>query len=166
MSNPNSQTPQLPLWHELPNFSLHLDQVIDITNTYVEPIVGERLTKTMMHNYFKSGVLVSPQGKLYGQIQLAGAIIVDLLKKIFTLSEISAGLKIMLKDTSPQTAYDTFVNIFNEQASRESLSSKALTNLDIETATPIIQMEYAAVESILFWLDSRKILYDNIDAEV
>jgi len=131
----------------------------------VEPIIGEKLTKTMMHNYFKSGVLESPQGKLHTQMQLAGAIIVDLLKKIFTLTEIKAGLKIMLADTSPQVAYDTFVDIFNEQASRESLSSKALTNIDIEAATPIIQMEYAAVESILFWVDSRKILYENIESK-
>lgn len=60
----NEQTAiRLPLWAELPHLSLHLDQLLDITNMYLEPIIGDAITKTMMHNYFKAGIIIPPVKK-------------------------------------------------------------------------------------------------------
>nr|WP_252893057.1 DUF1836 domain-containing protein [Lentilactobacillus otakiensis] len=54
---------KLPMWEELPTFSLHLDQLLDLTNGYLEPIIGDKITKTMLHNYFKAKILVPPVKK-------------------------------------------------------------------------------------------------------
>lgn len=54
---------KLPMWDELPSFDLHLDQLLDLTNQYLSPIIGSKITKTMMHNYFKADIIVPPNAK-------------------------------------------------------------------------------------------------------
>ena len=109
---------RLPMWEELPAFSLHLDQLLDLTNEYLEPIIGDKITKTMLHNYFKAKILVPPVKKKYQRTQLAGAIVVGLLKNIFTLNEVKAGLITLLGNGTPKTGYNNFVIMFNEQAAK------------------------------------------------
>lgn len=63
---------RLPMWEELPAFSLHLDQLLDLTNEVLEPIIGDKITKTMLQNYFKARILVPPVKSKYHRTQLAG----------------------------------------------------------------------------------------------
>ncbi|WP_229564691.1 DUF1836 domain-containing protein [Pediococcus pentosaceus] len=105
----------LPKWDELPNSELHLDQVIDLANNYLRPLEVDLLTPTMMHNYLKQAVIIRPQGKLYGRMQLAAVIIIGCLKSILSLDEIKRGFEAELKLTSSRRAYNNFVNAFNEE---------------------------------------------------
>lgn len=143
---------KLPMWEELPAFSLHLDQLLGLTNEYLEPIIGDKITKTMLHNYFKAKILVPPVKKKYQRIQLAGAIVVGLLKNIFTLNEIKNGLMILLGSGSPKVGYNNFVAMFNEQAAKVGEEADDPTSLELESASPATLMQYEAVQSILFWL--------------
>ncbi|MFT8399749.1 MAG: DUF1836 domain-containing protein [Lentilactobacillus diolivorans] len=162
MTSNQKSIAKLPLWDELPGFSLHLDQLLDITNSYVEPIIGETVTKTMIHNYFKGQILDSPETKGYERKQLAGAIVVDLLKNVFTLSEIKQGLNWILVDASPQEGYDNFARMFNEQAAQKRIGSTKVTSIDLKSASKATVMQYHAVQAILFWLSTRRILKDNL----
>ena len=72
--------PRLQLWSELPSFNLHLDQLLDIKNSFVEPMIEEKITKTMMHNYFKVEIIEAPIKKRYARKHLAGAIVVGVFK--------------------------------------------------------------------------------------
>ncbi|WCJ51304.1 DUF1836 domain-containing protein [Lentilactobacillus buchneri] len=130
---------RLPMWEELPAFSLHLDQLLDLTNEYLEPIIGDKITKTMLHNYFKAKILVPPVKKKYQRTQLAGAIVVGLLKNIFTLNEVKAGLITLLGNGTPKTGYNNFVIMF--------------------------KMQYDAVQSILFWLSAKNRLHEMMDPQ-
>lgn len=156
IDNPKRSSIKLPIWDELPNFDLHLDQLLDLTNQYLTPIIGSKITKTMMHNYFKADIIVPPTRKKYWRMQLAGAIVVGLLKNIFTLAEIQAGLKALLKDSSPKTGYNNFVLMFNEQAAQSGTVPAALNSLDLKSANKPTIMQYDAVQSILFWLAAKK----------
>ncbi|EEI21149.1 hypothetical protein G8J22_02570 [Lentilactobacillus hilgardii] len=161
MSHDEKGFQKLPLWRELPSFNLHLDQLLDITNAFLEPITEERITKTMMHNYFKASIIDAPIKKKYQRKQLAGAIIVGLLKNVFSLSEIRQGLSWLLVDASPAEGYDNFVKMFNEQASQKQLETTHITSINLEVATNATLMQYTAVQSILFWLLTRRILEEN-----
>ncbi|KGO32123.1 hypothetical protein Q757_02890, partial [Oenococcus alcoholitolerans] len=103
-----------PEWDQLPNFDIYLDQLLDITNQYIYPITGEKITKTMMHNYTKAEVIMRPDNKKYGRIHLAGAIIVSLLKSVFSLEMIKSGFKLELDHGPSQQVYDFFIKTFND----------------------------------------------------
>nr|WP_267679695.1 DUF1836 domain-containing protein [Lactiplantibacillus plantarum] len=154
--------PRLPLWSELPSFNLHLDQLLDITNSFVEPIIEEKITKTMMHNYFKAGIIEAPIKKRYARKHLAGAIVVGVFKNVFSLSEIEQGLRLILADTSPAEGYDNFVKIFNNQSSQETIKMPPVANISLEpTSTMLIQ--YSAIQSVLFWFLARRLIQKNQD---
>lgn len=152
---------RLPLWDELPTESLRMKQLLEITNQYVEPIIDDTLTQTMMHNYFKADVLPAPVGKFYEQKDVAGAIVVDLLKNNFSLNEIKYALHWVLREFSPKEGYDNFVNMFNEQAKQEPFSPKSLTSIDLKSATEVTKMQYAGLHSILYWYYSKKMLEED-----
>ncbi|EHO50322.1 DUF1836 domain-containing protein [Lentilactobacillus kisonensis] len=143
------------MWDELPTLDLHLDQLLALTNQYLSPIIGSQITKTMMHNYFKANIIVPPIKKKYWRTQLAGAIVVGLLKNIFTLNEIKVGLRAILADNSPKVGYNHFVIMFNEQAAKAGTVPSALNSLDLESADTSTIMQYDAVQSILFWLAAK-----------
>lgn len=152
-----NEFPRLPLWSELPSFSLHLDQLLDITNSFVEPMIEEKITKTMMHNYFKAGLIEAPIKKKYERKQLAGAIVVGVLKNVFSLSEIEQGLCFILEDTSPEEGYDNFIKIFNDQSSQKVPT----TSVNLETTSRTTLVQYSAVQSVLFWFLARRLIQKN-----
>lgn len=151
---------KLPMWDELPAFSLHLDQLLDLTNEYLQPIIGEQITKTMLHNYFKAKILVPPMKKKYQRTQLAGAIVVGLLKNIFSLNEVKAGLMSILENGTPKTGYNNFVVMFNEQAAKAGKELSDPTSLELTSASQPTLMQYDAVQSILFWLSAKNRLQE------
>jgi hypothetical protein len=150
---------QLPLWKELPSIELHLDQLLQLTNNYLKPITGEEITKTMMHNYFKAEIIVRPTKKHYQKIQLAGALIVGLLKSIFTLNEIQTGFQQVLVNTNPETGYNNFVRIFNQQI---KLKKPPILN----TEDPLVKLQFDAVQAILFWISARNRLLEKENNEI
>ena len=156
---------RLPMWEELPAFSLHLDQLLDLTNEYLEPIIGDKITKTMLHNYFKAKILVPPVKKKYQRTQLAGAIVVGLLKNIFTLNEVKAGLITLLGNGTPKTGYNNFVVMFNEQAAKAGKELSDPTSLELASAGQPTLMQYDAVQSSLFWLSAQNRLHEMMDQQ-
>ena len=155
--------PILPLWNELPSFDLHLDQLLDITNSFVEPMIEEKITKTMMHNYFKAGLIEAPIKKRYARKHLAGAIVVGVLKNVFSLSEIEQGIRLVLTDTSPAEGYDNFIKMFNDQSSKKTIKMSSMANTNLETTSRTIVVQYSAVQSVLFWFLARRLIHKNRD---
>ncbi|MDN6967238.1 DUF1836 domain-containing protein [Oenococcus sp. UCMA 17063] len=141
---------KLPLWNELPAFEIYLDQLLDITNEYVYPVTGERLTKTMMHNYTKAEVIIRPRNKRYSRIHLAGAIIVSLLKSVFSLDAIKKGFRIELNHGPSEEVYNRFIQMFNQASSQNNLSEALSTLPEIDSKAAIIQ--YEAIMTVVFRL--------------
>ena len=60
----------IPRWNELPNIDLYMDQVLNyIENSLKDYIKSDEkfLTKTMINNYVKQGILQPPTNKKYNK---------------------------------------------------------------------------------------------------
>ena len=65
----------LPRWNELPEIDLYLDQVVNYLEKYLG-ILGSNdddkiITKTMINNYVKQGIMPAPEKKKYGKTHIA-----------------------------------------------------------------------------------------------
>lgn len=102
----------LPRWEELPNLDLYLDQVVtlieDIFQDYL--VAGEEkvLTKTMINNYVKQGVLSAPEKKKYNKTHVASLIAICIFKQIFSISDIASLIQLAMQSTDTPSAYNQF----------------------------------------------------------
>ena len=83
----------LPRFNELPNIDLYMDQVLSIIETSLSIFSSEGdekiITKSMINNYVKQRVIESPSKKHYKKFHVAYLIIISVLKRILSISEIS-----------------------------------------------------------------------------
>lgn len=102
----------LPRWEELPNLDLYLDQVVTLTeNIFQDYLIASDekvLTKTMINNYVKQGVLAAPEKKKYNKTHVASLIVICVLKQIFSISDIAALIQLAMESTSTESAYNQF----------------------------------------------------------
>ena len=59
----------IPRWEELPNIDLYLDQVVTLLEEYLGNFITNKedkiITKTMINNYVKHGIITPPENKKY-----------------------------------------------------------------------------------------------------
>ena len=93
-----------PSTSDIPNISLYMDQLLE----YFESTLGDLkrqdedavLTKTMINNYVKSGLIKSPDRKKYDRETICDLIIIYHLKKSFSIQDTMNLLKVMKKEIS------------------------------------------------------------------
>ena len=72
-------TQQYPLWEELPEIELYLDQVLLYVNQVTQSTLGPNdkgLTASMVNNYVKHGHVAKPIKKKYNAAQVARLIVI------------------------------------------------------------------------------------------
>ena len=106
---------QLPLWRELPEFELYMDQVLSLISRYLGGYPGfdeKGLTASMVNNYVKQGVLAPPKKKRYSRDHLAQLLMICLLKTSMPI----ASVRQLIKDDGTQKdlegVYSRFCQIF------------------------------------------------------
>ena len=82
----------IPRWEELPNIDLYLDQVVTILENYLKNLVSLKdkedekvVTKTMINNYVKHGILKPPVNKKYNKEHIARLIVICILKQVYII---------------------------------------------------------------------------------
>lgn len=116
------QEAQFPRWTDLPQFDLYMDQVIQYVNDIVTPLGFGEITSTMVNNYVKKGVINAPLKKKYRPEQLANILVIAMLKPVFALDAIAAGIQFSLANRPVAQAYDAFILTFSsaiEQANSD-----------------------------------------------
>lgn len=112
----------IPRWDELPNIDLFLEQVVTLINTSLTPYMffstdtkedSELLTKTMINNYVKHGIIEPPVKKQYSKSQVAKLFAICVLKQVYSMEDIKKLLAMALK-SEIQVAYNKFCNLFEE----------------------------------------------------
>ncbi len=109
----------VPRWEELPEIDLYLDQVVTFIDKYLSGYIkndfnnqenGENkiLTKTMINNYVKQKIIEAPVKKKYSRTNVAYLIVICILKQVYSISDISKLIKIGLRHTPIDLAYNTF----------------------------------------------------------
>lgn len=101
-----------PRWHELPEISLYMDQVLSLIEKalaiFVNENEGKIATSTMINNYVKQKVVPPPTKKRYNREHLAYLIIVSLSKRVLSISEICDLLALLLNQYTIEEVYNIF----------------------------------------------------------
>ena len=102
----------LPRFNELPDIDLYMDQVLNIIENSLSIFSSENeeniITKSMINNYVKQNVIEKPFKKRYKKFHVAYLIIISILKKVLSISEISKIIN--NQDYEVEEFYNMFCN--------------------------------------------------------
>lgn len=108
-----------PKWRDLPDVDLYMDQVITYLTdklccTYFDE--DKFITSSMINNYVKTGIVSRPIKKHYTKEHLAYFIAVTILKRCYSMQQISELIEIQIhtKNSSIEQAYDLFMTRFED----------------------------------------------------
>ncbi len=116
----------LPSWSDLPE-GIRSDRLITYTNSYLKRLFGEEglLTKTMVQNYLKWGLLPGLTGRKYNKQHVAWCLAIGMLKQILNISDIKFGIIILRYSMDSEELYNAFREIFRHEI---NLSINHLSN--------------------------------------
>lgn len=87
---------RLPVWEELPDLGLYMDQVMTFLERQYRPLYGDFarvLTPAMINNYVKSGLIQRPIKKKYEREQIAQLTMICALKQAVSLEDLRRLIK-------------------------------------------------------------------------
>lgn len=126
----------LPRWNEIPEIDLYIDQVVSLLENYLSNYIksdnekeDKIITKTMINNYVKHGVIKPPFNKKYNKEHIAYLFVIFILKQIYSMEEIRKLISLAI-DTSPiDQAYNRFCSEL-EKATRMTFTGDSYIKND------------------------------------
>lgn len=102
----------IPRWNELPEIDLYLDQVVNYLEKYVEQYNANKedkiITKTMINNYVKIGIMPAPEKKKYSREHIAYLIVICILKQVYSINDIGKLISLTIQYFELSKAYNRF----------------------------------------------------------
>lgn len=133
--NDEAARPSLPLWDELPDIELYMDQVISIISKYFDKPSPEKIiTPSMVNNYVKLGTIPAPVRKKYSKEHLAYLFMVCTLKQTLDMATIQKIIPVGLEPPVIQYIYNSFVK-------NQSKAYGYVTENVLSVAVPIFENE-------------------------
>lgn len=130
-----STHPSLPLWDELPDIELYMDQVISIIAKYFVNVPTEKIiTPSMVNNYVKLGTIPAPVRKRYSREHLAYLFMVCTLKQTLDMATIQKIIPVGLDTSTVKYIYNSFVK-------NQSKAYAYVTESTLSVANPIFENE-------------------------
>ena len=109
---------KLTLWDDLPDFAIYSDQMLKIVTdeiSFMQANDEKLITKSMVNNYVKWGMMPKPVKKRYERIHIAYVIVITILKQVLPISKIKDGIQLQVAlQGNEETAYDSFCEAFEE----------------------------------------------------
>lgn len=145
----------LPQWEVLPDIGLYMDQVITLMEHTFGPFLpGAEITKSMVNNYVKVGLIKRPVGKRYDREHLALLIMIGVLKQALSLECIGQVLA-YLCDEGVQKGYLRFAQ--DVRAISESMGNgEASCAMPQDVQTPQAQAALAGVTAAVYTIHARR----------
>lgn len=139
-------TYKLPMWDDLPDMDLYLNQVINYIRQVLDPICREStiITKNMIQNYVKKGFIDKPIDKKYKKDALARLIVISLSKYVLEIGEVDRGINEILDHRDMENAYNAFVKALYDNFIEIDKNIKRQENYYFEAKT--IDTKYIAIE--------------------
>ena len=110
-------TRKIPLWNELPELDLYMDQIIVLMEKYLGSTPKDKLiTPSMINNYVKLGIIPSPTKKKYSKIHIAYLIIICSLKQVMPIPNIKILIDEKLKNSSIEELLNELSNKYEENS--------------------------------------------------
>jgi len=105
----------IPRWEELPNIDLYMDQVVSFVEESLISLFPSKddnedkvVTKTMINNYVKHGILTPPINKKYNRTHLARLIVICILKQVYSINDINSLITLALETSGIEISYNKF----------------------------------------------------------
>lgn len=115
-----------PRPEDLPDILLYMDQMVEFVTDrmkiFEETSKKALLTKTMVNNYVKSGILDKPMRKRYSKDQVMKLFLICHLKSVLTMEDIGAFSQQAKKYDSPEAFYREYRSLcleFQKSNSRD-----------------------------------------------
>lgn len=109
----------IPRWNDLPNIDLYMDQVLNYIESslkdYIKVESDEKfITKTMINNYVKQGIINPPINKKYNRLHIAELFAICILKQVYSISEVKSLIKLALEANSAENSYNRFCDYLTD----------------------------------------------------
>ena len=102
----------IPRWNELPEIDLYLDPVVNYLEKYLGILNVNRdekiITKTMINNYVKLGIMPAPEKKKYNKSHIAYLMVICILKQVYSIGDIGKLISETIKFFELSKAYNRF----------------------------------------------------------
>lgn len=155
-------------WNDLPKFPIYCDQLLQIVNDELSfmQIGDEKLiTKSMVNNYVKWGMIPKPVKKKYEKLHIACVIVITILKQVLPISKIKDGIQLQVILHGNERAYDAFCEVMEE-----SISIVFLPILDERNPYVLeerkIEYDKLAISSITTALSSKLLTEKIIETKI
>lgn len=102
------RTFKLPLYHEIPDVGLYLEQVTKYINDCLSPLMQAEMTGSMISNYVKKGLIANPTRKQYSREQIAYLMYIAVVKSVLPMEDIRLMVSIQQKTYTSEKAYNYF----------------------------------------------------------
>ena len=109
---------KLILWDDLPDFAIYSDQLLQIVSdelSFMQLGDEKLITKSMVNNYVKWGMMPKPVKKKYEKMHIVYVIVITILKQILPITKIKDGIQLQVAlQGDERTAYNSFCEAFEE----------------------------------------------------
>jgi hypothetical protein len=104
-------------WKDLPLFDIYCDQLLQIVEdglTFMQTGKEKLITKSMINNYVKWGMMPKPDKKKYDKLHIAYVLVITVLKPVLPIVKIKEGIQLQVILQGNGGAYDAFCEAFEE----------------------------------------------------
>lgn len=146
---------------DIPELDLYMDQIISLMSTYLgDEGEKEPLTRTMIHNYSKAGVISPVKGKKYSKEHILQMLVVYSLKNTLSITQIKRILSGIVQNGG---GANELADCFNTQLERRGAIHTHLMN-GMEQITHDMHMTLDTPEQALSFLLTLTDLTDTLNA--
>ena len=145
----------LPLWDELPDIDVYMDQLVTIVERYLQPLSAngipfKPLTPSMVNNYVKLKLIPKPIKKRYSRKHIARIIVITILKQVFDIPSIQQSIDLQTENTNSKDAYNLFCQYLHESLHAFSTQGETIIFNNPETDIAPIRWACITIVSKLF----------------
>ena len=99
---------RLPRYTEIPAVGLYLEQTAKYISEYLDGLMENSMTVSMISNYVKKHLIDSPEKKQYAREQIADLFFIAVMKSVLSLDDLKAFLGIQRATYPAERAYNYF----------------------------------------------------------
>ncbi len=163
----------LPLWEDIPNFGLYMEQVLVLLKEYLDYLPPELkeeqlITAAAINNYVRNKYMPEPQKKRYYRVHIAYLVMICTLKRSLSIATLQKMIPVGIEEEQVKEIYSAYVrrhkhtaNFFIEQIRQIAgpiLQHKNADDNEMSTSETEELIEAAAILSGLSGLLAEKLL--------
>lgn len=157
----------LPRWEELPTIDLYIEQVVTLLHSWLAfiPDSDEKvITKAMVNNYVKHGLVTPPKKKRYTTEHLAYLLIVCIFKQVYSMNDITKMIRLQVHAYPLNEAYNYYIEDF-EECIYCVYNGLSITHSKVENETDLVTMLRSVNESLANKFNVQRLLNEREDKE-